>query len=43
MGRKVAVETVVEMDFTSDDPFGAEAKYFTEVRCLHRDVSELIL
>ena len=24
----------------SPDPFGAEAKYFTELRCLNRDVSE---
>ncbi|XVF49480.1 hypothetical protein PTKIN_Ptkin04bG0016200 [Pterospermum kingtungense] len=70
MGRRVATETVVEADLTSDeqngdasseprapltsaqrltassaaaaevspDPFGAEAKYFTEVRCLNRDV-----
>ncbi|XVE56474.1 hypothetical protein DITRI_Ditri04bG0013100 [Diplodiscus trichospermus] len=70
MGRRVAAETVVEMDLTADeqngdvsaeqrapltsaqrlaassaasaevspDPFGAEAKYFTEVRCLNRDV-----
>ena len=27
----------------SPDPFGPEAKYFTEVRCLNRDVSELRL
>ncbi|XWS60174.1 hypothetical protein CRYUN_Cryun07bG0012700 [Craigia yunnanensis] len=70
MGRRAAVETVVETDFTPDeqngdvsaepraplssaqrltassaasaevspDPFGAEAKYFTELRCLNRDV-----
>ena len=72
MGRRAAVETVVETDLTSNeqngdvsaeprapltsaqrlavssaasaevspDPFGAEAKYFTELRCLNRDVSE---
>ncbi|XWS60167.1 hypothetical protein CRYUN_Cryun07bG0012100 [Craigia yunnanensis] len=38
MVRRAAVETVVEMDFTPDDPFGAEAKYFTELCCLNRDV-----
>ncbi|XVF11340.1 hypothetical protein REPUB_Repub08aG0019000 [Reevesia pubescens] len=69
MGRRAAVETVVQTNLTSDepngdvsaeprapltsaqrlttssaasaevspDPFGAEAKHFTEVRCLNRD------
>lgn len=27
----------------SPDPFAPEAKYFTEVRCLNRDVSECML
>ncbi|XVF11339.1 hypothetical protein REPUB_Repub08aG0018900 [Reevesia pubescens] len=40
MGRRAAVETASSAASAevSTDPFGAEAKHFTEVRCLNRDV-----
>lgn len=71
MGRRSAIETIVETEITSEetdgevsaeprppltsaqrlaasaateispDPFGREAKHFTEIRVLNRDVSAL--